>query len=354
VREKKWQNRDVRSPWPTVTVIYLSYNRSEELRRSLRQTLEELDYPSDRLDVIVVDNASTDGSADMVEREFPAVQLIRRTENNGVPGWNDGFAVARGDFVLVLDDDCYLPGDGLQRAVVEATARHADLVSFGVSSSLDDGHRFDHEYRTGLLSFWGCAALMRREVVERLGGYDPAIFVWANELEFTIRFFDAGFRHLHLPNVIAVHMKEPAPWKGTVPEYVYCTNACHFAYIAGKLLRPRDAAETFLALLATSVRDARQYDRVTFKALPFVGRGFMRGLRNRAPVRPSVSRAYRLNYRSFASPWWLSRPPAQILMSAMTRANGDGNGNGKPPGRHAQYFSERAMYYPDRPAVLQL
>ena len=235
-------------------------------------------------------------------------------------------------------------------SAIPVQARRADLVSFGVASSMDDGHRFDHEYRTGLLSFWGCAALMRREVVERLGGYDPAIFVWANELEFTIRFFDAGFRHLHLPNVIAVHMKKPEPWKGTVPEFVYCTNARHFAYIAGKLLRPRDAAETFVALLATSIRDARQYDRATFKALPFVMRGFARGLRNRAPVRPSVSRAYRLNYRSFASPWWLSRPPAQFVTSALKGANG----NGKPPGRHAEYFSERAMYYPDRPAVLQL
>ena len=337
--------------WPRVTVVYLSFNRREQLRRSVSETLEKLEYPSDLLDVIVVDNASEDGSAEMLERDFPQVRVIRRTVNNGVPGWNDGFAVAEGDYVLALDDDCYLSGEGLRRAVAEAEACCADLVSFGVASSFDPSHRFDHEYRTGLLSFWGCAVLMRREVLDRLGGYDPQIFVWANELEFMVRFFDAGFRHLHLPDVIALHMKNPEPWQGTVPERVYCTNARHFGYIAGKLLRPRDAVETFVALLATSVRDARQYDRVTFKALPDVVRGFIQGCRNRAPVRRSVSRAYRENYKSFASPWWLSRPPAELVLSALgVPANGNGNGSS----RHAAYFSDRQAYYPDEPATLQL
>ena len=74
-------------------------------------------------------------------------------------------------------------------------------------SSEEPGHRFDLKYRTGLLTFWGCAALVRREVLERIGGYDPNIFVWANEVEFMLRFYDAGFRHLHMPEVEAIHMK---------------------------------------------------------------------------------------------------------------------------------------------------
>src|SRR4051794_4460690 len=156
--------------------------------------LGDSDYPSELVDVIVVDNASTDGSGDMVREEFPDVRLVRREKNIGVSGWNDGLAVATGDFVLALDDDCYLPPDGLRLAVEAAEQHAADLVSFSVTSGADEQYFFNEQYRTGLLTFWGCAVLMRRRVVEELRGYDPEIFVWANELEFMIRFFDHGFR----------------------------------------------------------------------------------------------------------------------------------------------------------------
>ena len=156
--------------------------------------LGEADYDRDALDVIVVDNASDDGASEMVKEEFPEVQLIRREENCGVSGWNDGFAVARGDYVLALDDDCYLPEDGLRRAVEQAQEHDADLVSFAVRALDDPDYRFNERYRTGLLTFWGCAVLIRRPVLERLGGYDPEIFVWANEMEFMLRFFDRGLQ----------------------------------------------------------------------------------------------------------------------------------------------------------------
>src|SRR4051794_9922894 len=105
---------------PTVTVVFLVYNRREELHESLQQMTKKSDYPAELVDVIVVDNASDDGSSAMVEAEFPEVRLIRREVNAGISGWNDGFRVASGEYVLALDDDCYLPGDGLRRAVEQA------------------------------------------------------------------------------------------------------------------------------------------------------------------------------------------------------------------------------------------
>src|SRR3954470_20535163 len=115
--------------------------------------LERSNYPPERLDVIVVDNASEDGSAAMVEAEFPQVRVIRRSENVGVSGWNDGVAGARGGFVLALDGDCYLPADGLSRAVEAAQRNEADLVSFSVVSSFDPDYLFQTAYRTGLFTF---------------------------------------------------------------------------------------------------------------------------------------------------------------------------------------------------------
>jgi GT2 family glycosyltransferase len=339
------------SEWPTVTIVFLAYNRREELRESLQRMLLESDYEAECDDVIVVDNASTDGTADMLRKEFPQVQLIVRDENVGVSGWNDGLAQARGEWVLLLDDDCYLSGDGLSRAVRAAEAEQVELVSFKVASTENPGWVFSEKYRTGLFSFWGCAVLMRREVIEALGGYDPEIFVWANELEFLLRFYDRGFKHLHCPQVVAHHMKEPGDGTG-FDVRSYRINARHFAYIAGKLFRSRDAFEAFVALLARNVRDGLRRDRGAFRALPDTVRGFAHGLRHREPLRkPELSRFYRRNFESFASPWWLSRPLPELVRALPRELF-----SGRPVdvGRRDQFFDERGRFYPaEKPRTLR-
>jgi GT2 family glycosyltransferase len=345
-------------PVPTVTIVFLVFNRREELRTSLRRMLEDSDYDPDRVDVIVVDNASSDDSGAMVRKEFPQVQVIARDRNVGVSGWNDGLAAARGEYVLALDDDCYLPPDGLRRAVAAAQERAADLVSFKVINAYDPEHEFTMEYRTGLFMYWGCAVLMHRRVVEALGGYDPEIFVWANELEFSIRFFDHGFRHLHLPEVAAEHMK-PIPAPGTPINWrPYRLNARHFAYIAAKLMRPRDAAEALVALSFRVVRDGVNGDPAIFRALVDTLAGFVHGLRHRAPVsNAQVSHFYRQNFETFASPWWLSRPPREMLRALPREILGGGRVRESRPeglGRVEDYYARRARYYPEEePGVLE-
>ena len=345
---------------PTVTIVFLVYNRCEDLRTSLRKMLQESDYPRDLVDVVVVDNASEDGSGDMVASEFPEVRLVRREVNCGVSGINDGFAVATGDYVLALDDDCYLPPDGLRRAIALAGEHEADLVSFAVKSSEREGYRFDKGYRTGLLTYWGCAVVMRREVLERLHGYDPEIFVWANELEFMMRFFDEGFRHLHAPEIVAVHMTRlgaPGTWVDYVGERPYLLNQRHFAYIAAKHLRPRHAAGSLVALVATAVRDGLVLRRQALRGVRAALAGFAHGLRHRQPLRDgAVSRTYRQCFHSFASPWWMSRPPTELVVSAPGRLVRRALGRPEPahPGRRDDYFAQRARYYPESSATLQM
>lgn len=339
---------------PTVTLVFLVFNRCDELRTSLERMLSASDYDLDLVDAIVVDNASTDGSAEMVRKEFPDVHLIVRDQNIGVSGWNEGFTAAQGEWVLALDDDCYLPPDGLRRAVEAAQEHDADLVSFRVVSTHDPTAVFSDKYRTGLFMFWGCAVLVRKTVLEELEGYDPEIFVWANELEFMLRFFDRGYRHLHFPEVVAQHMK-PAPvatQKLELEERGYRINARHWGYIAAKLLAPRDAAEALVALLARDIRDGLRVDRVALKAAPDTVRGFAHGLRHRQPVqRSGLSRFYRRNFETFASPWWLSRPPGDLLRALPRELR-----RGQRPqqiGRRERYYAERERYYPEKAATLE-
>jgi GT2 family glycosyltransferase len=320
---------------PSVSVVSLVFNRCEELRESL-QHMQAVEYDQEKLEFIVVDNASADGSAAMVQAEFPEVELIVREENCGVSGFNDGFAAADSDYVLALDDDCYLPPDGLKRAIEAAREHRADLVSFGVTSSYNPETRFDKKYPTGLLSFWGCAVLIRREVLDGLRGYDPNIFVWANELEFMLRFFDNGFRHLHMPEVVAVHMKA----EGGDPYAAYLLNARNFGYIAAKHLRPREALGALMARVANHVRDAARLERRFVKGIPHALAGFKHGLSAREPVsKPEISRVYRRHFISYASPWWLSRSPVEFI---------------REPGgtlrRRTEFFDNR--YHPDSAATL--
>jgi GT2 family glycosyltransferase len=337
---------------PRVTLVVLAYNRRDPLRINLTKSLREVDYPRDLLDVVVVDNASNDGTAEMVTDEFPEVHLIARTSNSGVSAWNDGFEIASGEYVLVLDDDCYLPPAGLRTAVAELQRHRADLVSFGVVSSEEPTHRFDlHEYITGLLSFWGCAFLARRETLQSLGGFDPEIFLYAHELEFMLRFFDGGYRHLHLPEVVAVHMRAPNDWRGgRLNQGPYRLNHRNWGYIAAKLLTPRDALEALIALLVRNVRDGLRVDPAALKGLADTLRGFLHGLTRRKPVRPAVSRTYRRNFETFASPWWVSRSPHEMARDVLlptSRREGD-------LGHRHQWLEERRRYYPDGAGVLDL
>lgn len=357
-REVRSAEAPERDPLPTVSIVFLVYNRREELRVSLEKMLIDGDYERSRIDVIVVDNASEDGASEMIRAEYPDVRLIRREQNNGVSGFNDGFAVADGDYVLALDDDCYLPPDGLRRAVEAARERDASLVSFGVTSPADPSYRFDHRYRTGLLTFWGCAVLIRRDALQALGGYDPEIFVWANELEFTLRFFDRGYRHLHLPEVVAIHMKKPTGhWLELFDAPEYVVNQRHFAYIAAKLMRPRDALGVLVALITASLRDTVRWRRKAVAGVVPALRGFAHGLVHRAPLANSeISATYRQNFHSFLSPWWIARPPRDFVLiparRAIARLSGR-KGPASPPGRRQEYFESRSRYYPDSASTLE-
>lgn len=319
---------------PLVTVVILAHNRVRELGVTLTALREELDYPHDRLEVIVVDNASSDGTAAMVRERFPETELVVNPANVGIAGWNAGLERGRGTFLLVLDDDCYVTGDALARAVGLAQEHEADLVSFSAASPLAAGHRFNDDYDTGLLAFWGCAALLSRRAVDKLGGFDPEIFVWAHEAEFTIRLLDRGLRHLAMPEVVAAHMTVPA---SRLTPFFHRTNTRNLAYIAAKLLRPRDAAGA-LANVATMALLRALADPRTIGSLPAVAAGARAGLRNRSAVRAPVSRLYRRNLVDFVSPLRFVRGPSIAGVVQRRRA----------------FWRARPHLYPLRTAWLEL
>ncbi len=97
---------------PGVSVVIVSWNVAALLRECLHSLLGQSEIPETEMEVIVVDNASSDGSADMVASEFPQVRLVRNSVNVGFGAANnDGLAIARSHTVLLLNPDTVVNKD---------------------------------------------------------------------------------------------------------------------------------------------------------------------------------------------------------------------------------------------------
>ena len=187
---------------PRITIIIPNWNR----RRVLRETLAAIsaDLPA-WAEVIVVDNASTDGAAEMVRAEFGSVGLIRLRRNVGTAARNIGLQHARGKITLMLDNDSHpLPG-ALERIEhhFEADERLGALGG-RIFVRLDPP-----EYEAGGLPgvFIGCGAAFRTEVLRGIGGYPEDYGFYVEEYDVSCRLLREGWRMRHAGDVPIHHRK---------------------------------------------------------------------------------------------------------------------------------------------------
>ncbi len=127
--------------WPKVTILIVAYNEERRLRRTIEQALAA-DYPAEHLDVLVVSDASTDGTDDLV-RNFgdPRVRLLRQPERKGKPaGENASGAHIRGEFVVSIDASILIPPGSL-KPLVRALLDPAVGLSSGRDISIGDEAR---------------------------------------------------------------------------------------------------------------------------------------------------------------------------------------------------------------------
>lgn len=198
---------------PLVSVVVINYDKKEILRRCLQSALE-LDWPA--LEVICVDNASSDGSAEMVEAEFAGrVRTIRRTENSVTAARNDGYRAARGAFILSIDNDIVFPDPGVLRRGIRLFERfpEAGLLAFLIGTveapreplpehwwyevPIAEGRRrsfFTRYFSEG-------AVLIRPEVIATTGGYDEDFFRGSENLDLSLKVHRDGWRILFSPEL---------------------------------------------------------------------------------------------------------------------------------------------------------
>ena len=224
---------------PDLSIIIVNWNVCPLLRACLRSL--EPSRAQLALQVIVIDSHSHDNSVTMVQQEFPWVELIACQENVGFPkGNNIGLAQANGRFILLLNPDTEVIGDALVQLVAYAEAQ-PQVGGIGPQLLNPDGsvqssrRRFPtlatalfestwlepfapasilgHYYVTDVADDetavvdWvtGACLLVRRDVVDQIGGLDEAYFMYSEELDWCRRIKMAGWQIIYLPTAQVMH-----------------------------------------------------------------------------------------------------------------------------------------------------
>lgn len=276
-----------------ITVVILTYNRASELR----QTLEKMTAADGYLPIIVVDNASTDGTQAMVAREFPSVKLIRSPANVGGSARNLAVKAAETPYVAFCDDDSWWAPGSLESAVT-ILDRYPRLAAACARILLGSEEREDPICRQmaasplpadglpgpALLGFVACAVVFRRQAYLEAGGYEPRFFVGGEEELLTLDLLSMGWRVAYVDSLTVHHY--PSPQRDRKDRHrVVARNAIWVAWLrfplktsvrnSWRMLRYALRHGVLLATLRSALRE-----------LPWV-------LRNRRVVRTQIVGWYR-------------------------------------------------------------
>ncbi|MGI9014866.1 MAG: glycosyltransferase family 2 protein [Phycisphaerales bacterium] len=223
------------------TIIVVSYNTRDLTLQCLRSVVAETSDVS--FEVIVIDNASTDGSAEAIENEFPNLTLIKREDNLGFAAANNvAVELARGEYLLLLNPDTIVLDGAVQKLMAFArstpkagiwggktlfadrtlnphsVAARMTLRSLlcnvtGLRSMFRNSAIFNPEQYGG----WkrdsvrevdivvGCFLLIKRHTWKRLGGFDPAFFMYGEEADLCLRARRLGCQPIMTPEAAIVH-----------------------------------------------------------------------------------------------------------------------------------------------------
>lgn len=209
-----------------VSVIIVNWN-GEALLRECLESLRRQTYR--HFEVILVDNASTDGSVEFIQQQFPEAKLIRLEQNRGFAGGNiEGLRVAKGDYIALLNNDAVVEASWLAElvAVMNADSRvgicASKLVNYFDPEQIDcagdgcatSGHGYKRGnglaaglYQTQEYVFGACAGavLYRRAMIDDIGFLDPDFFIQCEDTDLNFRAKLMEWKCVYVPTAVALH-----------------------------------------------------------------------------------------------------------------------------------------------------
>jgi GT2 family glycosyltransferase len=217
-----------------ISVIIVNYNAQYFLKNCIGSILKSVGVPE--LEIIVVDNHSTDDSCAMLKKYFPKLKLIRNEHNEGFSKANNrGVAAAEGAYVLLLNPDTILAEDTLKQ-VYEFAIKTSDTGAVGVQLIDGSGHFLPESKRNfpdptvAALKFLGFSKryyahhikqgenaqvdiltgafmFMKKSVYEKVGGFDENFFMYGEDIDLSYRISKAGYKNYYLGDQVTIHFK---------------------------------------------------------------------------------------------------------------------------------------------------
>lgn len=203
-----------------LSVIIVNWNTKDLLRECLASIYGTVKDTS--FDVWVVDNASADGSSEMVKADFPQVNLIENSENEGFGRANNsGIAASSGEFVLLLNSDIVLT-EGAVDTVKRRMVENSRIGAMGCRLKGHDGlfqenvhFEFPHgpsvaetEVAEGVKEaawVWAAFLMVRRELIDKIGAFDEDFYFFYEDTDWCWRAREAGWPTAYCPDVSVVH-----------------------------------------------------------------------------------------------------------------------------------------------------
>ena len=219
-----------------VSAIVVTHNAAAWIERSLQS------LAGSGAEVIVVDNASTDGTPGLVREKFPDARVIEQENKGFGAGNNAGMRAASGRYYLLLNPDAWLTEGALEKLVAFAD-EHPEAAVVGPRLLNPDGslqrsvrgypspwriateyfflrklgprthalnaffgEQFDHESVREAEYLFGACLLVRREAVDEVGGFDEDFFLMSEEVDWCYRFREAGWKVLFYPGAEVFHV----------------------------------------------------------------------------------------------------------------------------------------------------
>jgi len=229
--------------YPRVAVIVVNWNRKDLTAETIESLLAD-GYPN--LQIIVVDNGSSDGSAEYLDKRFPRIRQIKYARNLGFAlGNNQGIEVAlasNADYIFFLNNDATV-NPGAIHTLVELLEQKPEVGAVGpfiVYSKEPDKIWFGG----GLVSLWsgailhlhirqrfepgkyqarpteyitGCAFMARARLIKELGGFDPEYLLYSEDVDLSLRFRKAGWSLWVTPEAIVKHQVSASTGGGITP-----------------------------------------------------------------------------------------------------------------------------------------
>jgi len=216
---------------PLCSVIVINYNGKDLLTRFL-PSIANLDY--ENFDVIIVDNASTDSSVKFLKKNYPNFKVAESPQNFGTAeGSNLGIPYANGEYIFWLSNDMELDplilqsmietaesspeigictckmrritAQGEKLNVIDSVGADVDVFGFPSARGINEPDKGQLDEANDIFFSFGGAMLIKREVINKIGAYDPTFFTLADDIDLCWRAHLAGYRVIVQPEALLYH-----------------------------------------------------------------------------------------------------------------------------------------------------